>query len=195
LQKLQVDMKVQGVFARASLLANIFIEPLLTRATKVRVEILGAIRKCLLSRGLACHVKRFERSPFIVVTHDKRDRSYGFVDACKAFGSLLDSDLLRFAYATANRDFSDRLASLFLVLSDGGQPIPTFAAPPASGSSLLPASAGPSAPTVQAVPPVRQSLILQSLAPGSSCKGPAENSTEPVGSKRLPSTSRGSVPT
>ncbi len=109
-------------------------------------------------------MKRFERSPFIVVSHDKRD-------------------------------FTDRLASLFLVLSDGGQPVPTFAVPPASSTSLLPASASPYAPTVQPAPPIRQSFILQLLAPGSSRKRPAENSIEPVGSKRLPSTSRGSVPT
>jgi hypothetical protein len=36
---------------------------------------------------------------------------------------------------------------------------------------------------------------LESLAPGSSRKRPAEKLNEPVGSKRLPSTSRGSVPT
>ena len=110
-------------------LETIFIEPVLTRSTLVRVEILKAIRRALLARDVPSRVRRFDRSPLLIVTHDQKERFYGFVEACKEFHSLLNADLLYYAYVAAGRDFTDCLTSTFIVLSDGGQPVVTFHGP------------------------------------------------------------------
>jgi hypothetical protein len=55
-------------------LEQMFIEPVLTQATRVRVQILIAIRKCLLAQNLSCFVRRFDSSPSLVVVHDNHEK-------------------------------------------------------------------------------------------------------------------------
>lgn len=161
-------------------LDRMYIEPVLTQATRVRIQILVAIRKCLVAKDIACFVRRHDRSPSLVVTHDSREKVYGFVKACVEFKSLLTPDSLRFAYAVANRDFVDRLAALFIVLIDGGQPLPTFVAPvvPEPVARPGPSGSGSNAAATPAPLASKPNFLLQSLAPGSSRKRP--NATAPV---------------
>jgi hypothetical protein len=91
---------------------------LLTSATRVRIEVLLAFRKILSAKDIICFVRRFDRSPSLVVLQ----KSYGFVEACVAFRSMLTRDSLRFAYAAAGREFVERMSSLFIVLTDGVSP-------------------------------------------------------------------------
>jgi hypothetical protein len=161
-------------------LDRMFIEPVLTQATRVRIQILLAIRKCLLARDVACFVRRHDRSPSLVVTHDGREKVYGFVKACVEFKTLLTPESLRFAYAMANRDFVDRMAALFIVLTDGGQPLPTFVAPivPDPIARPEPSGSSSSAAATPAALASKPNILLQSLALGSSRKRP--NDTAPV---------------
>ena len=166
-------------------LATVWIEPVLTRASHVRVEILGAIRRALTARSIICSVQRFGRSPLLHVNHDHHERVYSFVQACEEFGSQLTPDLLHFAYRSAGRAFNNRLSSTFIVLTDGAQPIPTFTAPLAPVAPLpIPTSANPAAP-VPFAPPVRSNYLLQSLAPVVSRKRPNDDSIETAANKRV----------
>ena len=72
-------------------LTNVWIEPVLTRASHVRVEILTAIRRSLASRSVTCSVQHYGRSPLLHVVHDRRERVYSFVQACEEFGSQVHS--------------------------------------------------------------------------------------------------------
>ena len=172
-------------------LLNVWIEPVLTRASHVRVEILNAIRRSLTARSIVCSVQRFGRSPLLHVTHDRRDRVYGFVQACEEFGSQLTPDFLGFAYRSAGRAFAGRLASTFIVLVDGEQPIPTFTAPLAPTVSLP--SSAPALPAPVA-PPVRANYLLQSLAPSVSRKRPSDDTSESAANKRAaPGTSQAAI--
>ena len=98
----------------------VYVEPVLTPATRFRIQILFAIKTCLASKAIISFVRRFERSPSLVVVHDQREKRYGFVQACVSFRHLLTPDALHFAYVTAQRDFLERMTSLFIVLTDGG---------------------------------------------------------------------------
>jgi hypothetical protein len=125
-------------------LDQIYIEPLMTPATRVRVQMLFAIPSCLVAKDVVCYVRKFDRFPHLVVTHDHRNKSYDFVRACVEFRSLLTPKSLRLAYMVAGRDFVDRLTPLFIVLTDGGQPLPTFTAPTVPTNSLVQSSTLPS---------------------------------------------------
>jgi hypothetical protein len=164
-------------------LERIFIEPALTLATRVRIEILQAIRKCLTAQSVVSYVRKFSRSPSLVVVHDQRERSYDFVEACVAFRSLLTAETLRFAYAVAGRHFNERLSSHFIVLIDGGQPLPTFTALPVPVSNPQPSTSAAAATVSVSVP--RPGYLLQALAPGSARKRLNESLVEPVASKRV----------
>ena len=158
----------------------------MTQATRVRVQILLAIRKSLASRDVVSFVRRYDRSPSLVVTQDHRERTYGFVKACVEFRSMLTADCLRFAYA-ASRDFVDRMAILFIVLTDGGQPLSTFTAPtlpePANSSLSANLPLNVATPTVATV--TRPNYLLQSLAPSSSWKRQIESADDSVPTKRV----------
>jgi hypothetical protein len=139
-------------------LEKILIEPSLTRATRVRIEILQAIRKSLVSKGIVSFVRKFDRSPSLVVVHNQREKGYGFVEACISFRSMLTSDSLRFAYAMAGREFLDCLTSLFIVLIDGGQSFPTFTAPPSPVIRPQPSTSA-AATAVSAIAPKANYLL------------------------------------
>ena len=131
-----------------------------------------------MSRDVVSRVKRFDRSPTLIVTHDQRDRFYGFVEACKEFRSLLNADLLHYAYAAAGREFTDCLASVFIVLSDGGQPVVSFRAPAASQAPAVSGDVGLSVPPVVTVAvgsAARRGFLLESLSSGSSSPGPSRD--------------------
>ena len=173
-----VRQRLLSISRVTPVLENIFIEPVLTRATLVRVQILRAIRQALMSRDVVSRVKRFDRSPTLIVTHDQRDRFYDFVEACKEFRSLLNADLLRYAYAAASREFTDCLASVFIVLSDGGQPVVSFRAPTASQAPAVSGDVGLSVPPVVTVAvgaAARRGFLLESLSSGSSSPGPSRD--------------------
>ena len=53
-------------------LESVYVEPVLTPATRVRIQILFAIKTCLASKAIISFVRRFERSPSLVVVHDQR---------------------------------------------------------------------------------------------------------------------------
>jgi hypothetical protein len=166
-------------------LEQIFIEPSFNCSTRVRIEILQAIRKCLLSKSLVSFVRKFDRSPSLVVVHDQREKRYNFVEACVAFRSMLTSESLRFAYAIAGRDFVERMASLFIVLVDGGQPLPTFVPPPVPVGPPQPSTSAAAAVATAPVP--KPGYLLQCLAPGSARKRPNDSRAEPAASKRVAS--------
>jgi hypothetical protein len=164
-------------------LERIFIEPSFTRATRVWVEILQAIRKCLVLKDIVSYVRKFDRSPSLVVVHDQREKGYGFVEACVAFRSMLTSDTLRFAYATAGREFVERMTSLFIVLIEGGQPLPTFTAPTVPVSLQQPSTSAAAA--VVSAPLPKPSFLQQCLAPGSAHKRLHDSFADPAPSKRV----------
>jgi hypothetical protein len=164
-------------------LERIFIQPSLTPATRVGIEILQAIQKSFVSKGIVSCVRKFDRSPSLVVVHDQREKGYGFVEACVSFRSMLTSNSLRFAYAAAGREFLERLTSLFIVLIDGGQPFPTFTAPP-NPVSLPQPSTSAAATAVSAIAP-KTNYLLQCLAPGSACKRLNDSVGDPGPSKRV----------
>ena len=90
-----------------------WLEPVLTKATHVRVEILFAIQRALSSAIIRCSVQGKGHSPLLHVMSGGRDHVYGFVEACQFFGHLLTADRLSFAYRSAGRMFHDRLACHF----------------------------------------------------------------------------------
>ncbi len=110
-------------------LRNARIEPVLTRATTVRVEILRAICRILSVSVIRCVVHARGHSPQLNVTSGAMERVYGFVESCQVFGHLLTADSLQFAYRSAGRAFHNRLSATFLVLVDGSQPIAKFFVP------------------------------------------------------------------
>ena len=164
---------------------RVWIEPVLTPATGVRVEILQAIRRVLSARQIRCSVQRFGRAPMLHVSTADRERVFHFVPACEAFGHLMTPELLSYAYRTAGRRFLNRLAATFLVLKDGEQPVSTFSIPPrvpppVSQSNLTPvASTSADFSATTSVPPPTLSYVQRMLrAPittGSGRKRPAES--------------------
>lgn len=173
-------------------LEAVFIEPVLTPATRVRIQILVAIKRCLAAKEIVSFVKRFDRSPSLIVLHDQRERRYSFVQACVAFRHLLTPTALQFAYVTARRDFLERLTSMFIVMTDGEQPLTTFAAPVAipQASSSVPSTSALPAPS--ALPRARSNFLLQSLAPPNANtprKRPSTSSDTIAPPKRLATTS------
>ena len=81
-----------------------------------------------------------------------------------SFRHLLTPDTLRSAYGAAQRDFLEQMTSLFIVLTDGGQPLTTFTV---AATNLPVSQAGPSGSVLPAasVQPVAQpNFLLQSLA-------------------------------
>jgi hypothetical protein len=164
-----------------------WIEPVLTLATHVRIEIMLAIRRILSVSVDRCSVQRTGHSPYLHVVSGGRDRVYGFVQSCELFGHYLTADLLRFAYRTAGRSFNNRLAATFLVLMDGAQPTANFFIPTPRVSAVVAASGsvavavGSTSSLDTSVPPPVVSTYLQRAlsAPvpsGSGRKRPAEAS-------------------
>ena len=168
-------------------LRRVWIEPVLTAATSVRIEVLQAIRRVLSSRQIRCSVQRFGRTPTLHVTFADRERIFYFVPACVAFRHLLTPELLAYAYRTAGRKFLNRLTATFLVLKDGEQPVTNFSIPPPrvplplSQSALTPvastSSAETSATTSMHAPPLSyvQRMLNAPVASGSGRKRPAES--------------------
>ena len=122
---------------------------------------------------MTSRVRRFERSPLLVVTHDQRDQFYGYVEACKEFRSLLTADLLYYAYVAAGREFTDCLMSTFIVLSDGGQPVVTFHAHTVARGPVVPSGAVQAVAPVVAAATARRGCLLESLTSGPSSPGPS----------------------
>ncbi len=106
-----------------------WIEPVLTKATLVRIEILKAIRQSLAGTVVRCSVQSKRRAPLLFVSSVGGDKVYGFVEACQVFGHMLTAERLTFAYRLAGRMFQSRLAATFLVLRDGAQPVANFFVP------------------------------------------------------------------
>ena len=165
-------------------LRRVWIEPVLTVATGVRIEILQAIRRILSERRIRCSVQRFGRNPQLHVSFADRERIFHFVPACEAFNQLLTPELLAYAYRIAGRKFSNRLAATFLVLRDGEQPVASFSIPPPRApqpqpqSALAPiasTSADPSATPSRQTPPLSyvQRMLTAPVSVGSGRKRPA----------------------
>jgi hypothetical protein len=110
-------------------LRNARIEPVLTRATSVRVEVMRAICRVLSSTVVRCTVHARGNSPQLNVMTGGMERVYGFVESCQVFGHLLTADSLQFAYRSAGRAFHNQLSATFLVLVDGAQPVAKFFVP------------------------------------------------------------------
>jgi hypothetical protein len=129
-----------------------------------------AIRKILSAKDIVCFVRKYDRSLSLVVMQ----KSYSFVEACVAFRSMLTPESLRFAYAAAGREFVERMSSLFIVLTDGGQTLPTFAAPtlPVTQNQPSTSQLGTDANAVAIAPVTRPNFLLQCLAPYSARKRP-----------------------
>ena len=145
-------------------LESVYVEPVLTLATRVRIQILFAIKTCLASKATISYVRRYERSPSLVVTHDQREKRYDFVQACVSFRHLLTPDSLRSAYGAARRDFLEQLTSLFIVFTDGEQPLTTFTV---AATNHPISQAGPSGSVLPAAtiqPVARPNFLLSSLA-------------------------------
>ena len=165
-------------------LRSIWIEPVLTPATSVRIEILQAIRRILSMNQIRCSIQRFSRAPLIHVATGDRERVYHFVPACQAFGHMLSPEDLTYAYRAAGRKFKDRLTATFLVLTDGAQPAARFNIPPPQGSlnlaqSALTPLASTSASTIVSQPPIPylQRMLTAPVVSNSGRKRPAETST------------------
>jgi hypothetical protein len=163
---------------------------LLTPATKVRIQILFSIKRSLATKEIVSYVQKYDRSPSLVVVHDQREKSYDFVQACVTFKSWLTPDSLYFAYTAARQDFLERMAPLFIVLTDGGQPLTTFKTPAVSLSVNQPTQS--TSQTVATTAPVSQAarpnFLLQCLAPtgvSSPRKRPNESSADPAPTKRV----------
>jgi hypothetical protein len=159
-----------------------WLEPVLTKATHVQVEILLAIQQALSSPIVCCTVQGRGHSPLLHVMSGGRERVYGFVESCEFFGHLLTADTLQFAYRPVARMFHNRLAATFLVLIDGDQPVVIFFVP--APRPVLAAPVTVSAVSTGAVvpPPVVPNYLQRTLfAPvpsgsGSGRKRPAEAS-------------------
>jgi hypothetical protein len=106
-----------------------WVEPVLTKATHVRIEIMQAICRALAGSVMRCNVQSRIRAPLLFVSSVGGEKVYGFVEACQAFGHMLTTDRLNFAYRSARRFFQSRLAASFLVLRDGYQPVANFFVP------------------------------------------------------------------
>ena len=139
----------------------------------------------LCRKNIVSFVPKFDPSPSLVVVHDQREKRYNFVEACVAFRSMLTSESLRFAYSIAGRDFVERMASLFIVLVDGGQPLPTFVSPLVPVDQPQPSTSAAAA--VASAPAPKPGYLLQSLAPGSARKRPNDSRADPAASKRIAS--------
>ena len=163
-----------------------FIEPVLTKATYVRMEILYSIRRALLPTVDRCSVPRHVHTPLLYLTTVGRDRTYGFTESCELFGHLLTADLLHYAYKLAGRTFHNRLAATFLVLIDGAQPVANFFVPVARvvAPATTTAVQAVSTPEIAILEPVVPNYLQRTLfAPvpsgsGSGRKRPAEASSE-----------------
>jgi hypothetical protein len=109
------------------------------------------------------------------------------VQACVAFRSLLTPESLHFSYACANREFVERMASLFIVLSDGGQPLTTFHVPTPNSPNdqPMPSTSALSVATAGPVPVARPSFLLQCLAPSIARKRPNESAVVSTPTKRV----------
>ncbi len=181
----EVRFKLLGHGKASPALEQVFIEPWQTHATRVRIQILKAIRGRLASKDIISTVKRFDRSPSLMVTNDQHTKKYDFVQACVAFRSLLTPESLHYAYTCANREFIERMAALFIVLTDGGQPITSFKAltpnPPTDRPVPSTSNATTDAPVLLAKPV----FLLQSLAPNSSRKRPNASEHVPTPTKRV----------
>ena len=81
----EVRFKLLGHGKASPALEQVFIEPWQTHATRVRIQILVAIRGCLASKEITSIVKRFDRSPSLMVTHGQHTKKYDFVQACVTF--------------------------------------------------------------------------------------------------------------
>jgi hypothetical protein len=163
---------------RSSILPAIrkcWLEPVLTKATHVCIEILLALKQALSGSVDRCTVQGRGHSPLLFVVSGGRERVYGFVESCEFFGHLLTADSLHFAYKSAARIFHNRLASTFLVLIDGAQPVTNFFVP--APCQVLPAPvivlaiAGVSAPAPVPVPGAPNYLLMTLFAPVPSGSG------------------------
>ena len=182
-------------------LRKVWVVPVLTRASHVRIDILNAIRRVLSETNLRCSVQSFGRSPNLHVTSGGRERVFSFVSACEFFGHMVTHENLAFAYRTAGRAFNNRLAATFLILLDGSQPLVSFTVPtprvtvPVTAPAPVVVSGNLSTPVpALPVPTYLQRTLSAPIASGSGSarKRPAEssssdfaNATSSIASKRL----------
>ena len=87
---------------------RVWVEPILTKSTHVRIEILLAIPRALSSPEIRCTVQGRGRAPQLHIVSGGRERVFGFVPSCELFGHLLTADDLKFAYRSAGRLFINR---------------------------------------------------------------------------------------
>ena len=175
-------------------LKRVWVEPILTKASLVRIEIMLAMRRVLTDRGIRCTVQRFGRSPLLHTVSGGRERVYGFVPSCEAFGHLLNAERLSLAYRVAGRLFCNRLTAAFLVLFDGAQPTVSFTIPTPRPSLPVPSTSNPertlSLQTPRIPPLLKPSYLEQVLsAPVASGSGSGSGSGFASGRKRPAETS------
>ncbi len=183
----EVRFKLLGNGKSSPALEQVFIEPWQTHATRVRIQILKAIRGRLASKDITSTVKRFDRSPSLMVTHDQHTKKYDFVQACVAFRSLLTPESLHYAYTCANREFLERMAALFIVLTDGGQPVSTFKVPTPNPATdrPVPSTSNSNVTIDTPVLVAKPVFLLQSLASASTRKRPNASEHVPTPTKRV----------
>ena len=166
-------------------LRKIWLEPVLTKASHVRIDIMTAIRRALSETGLRCSVQSFGRSPNLHAVSGGRERVFSFVSACEFFGHMVTHENLAYAYRTAGRSFQNRLAATFLILLDGSQPLVNFTVPTPRVTVPVPAL-NPVAVSGNLVTPAPlpvltylQRTLSAPIASGSGTgrKRPAENSS------------------
>jgi hypothetical protein len=68
---------------------RVWLEPVLTKATHVRIEILKSIHRVLSRSDLRCVVQGRGRVPHLLIVSGGRKRVFGFVPSCEMFGHLL----------------------------------------------------------------------------------------------------------
>ena len=101
---------------------EIFLQNVVTIATKVRVAIMQAIVEKFKSEDMAMYVRNFSSRPTLLIKkkegHEVEEMGLTFVDALKRFGRDLKAEDLDLAYSRAGRSFVGQMPQTFVVLHE-----------------------------------------------------------------------------
>lgn len=132
--------KVEG-----SHFGNYFIANSVTLSTRVRIEILRAISKVLVTDATDSYVQGFSSRPLLhyhlkdgcSANLDGVNRTYTFVEAVAKFGHLVSSLELHAAYRRARPAFNGCMEQYFVLLKESSSP-DAGSSPPVTGSNQYP---------------------------------------------------------
>ena len=101
---------------------EIFLQNVVTVATKVRIAIMQAIVDKFKTDNLVMYVRHFSSRPILLIKKldgaNVEETGLTFVDAIKRFGRELKSDDLDTAYSRAGRSFTGQMPQTFVVLHE-----------------------------------------------------------------------------